>query len=249
MPLYAQGPSPGSVGPPDLLSQVRFDQRLNALVPLELEFRDENGARVQLGDYFQHKPVVLMFAYYECPNLCGLVLNGLAESLQRLKFNVGDEFQVVTVSIDPRDTPKSAANKKEKYVTQNSKLTTGWHFLTGDQTSIDRLAQATGFQYAYDAQQDQYAHPTGLMVLTPEGKISRYFYGIDFPSQDLQFALMEASQDRIGSPIDQVLLRCYHYDPATGTYTLAIMKVVRLIGLASALALGAFIKWQMAHGK
>jgi protein SCO1/2 len=249
MPLYAQGPSPGSVGPPDLLSQVRFDQRLNALVPLELEFRDENGARVQLGDYFQHKPVVLMFAYYECPNLCGLVLNGLAESLQRLKFNVGDEFQVVTVSIDPRDTPKSAANKKEKYVTQNSKLTTGWHFLTGDQTSIDRLAQATGFQYAYDAQQDQYAHPTGLMVLTPEGKISRYFYGIDFPSQDLQFALMEASQDRIGSPIDQVLLRCYHYDPATGTYTLAIMKVVRLIGLASALALGAFIKWQMANGK
>lgn len=228
---------------PPALRDVGLDQRLNEQVPLDVAFNDEAGQTIQLGDFFDGKPVILVLAYYRCPMLCTQVLNGLVDSLRGIPFSVGDQFQVVTVSFDAREQPALAAAKKASYVESYGRpgAAAGWHFLTGGQESIDRLTRAVGFRYGYDAQQDQFAHASGIVVLTPQGRIARYFYGIQYPSRDLRLALVEASESKIGSPVDQVLLRCFQYDAATGKYTLAIMKLVRLGGLLTLLIVGTYL--------
>ncbi|MGE5444001.1 MAG: SCO family protein [Ignavibacteriales bacterium] len=227
----------------DIIGKVGFDQRLNEQVPLDLVFRDETGKPVRLGDYFGKKPVILLLAYYNCPMLCGEALNGLVRSLQDLSFKVGNEFNVVTVSFNPNETPQIAAAKKKIYILRYARpgAADGWHFLTGKQDSIEKLTRAVGFRYAYDSDLNQYAHATGIVVLTPHGRIARYFYGIEYLPRDLRFSLIEASENKIGSPIDHILIRCYHYDPATGKYGVVIMRVVRLGGLATIVVLGTFM--------
>ena len=233
--------SPSAVGgeQPAILHKVGFDQRLNEQVPLDLPFVDETGKAVKLGDYFGEKPVVLVLAYYRCPMLCTLVLNGLSTAMHELPFAVGKEFNVVTVSFDPRETPELAAKKKKTYVAAYGRpgAAEGWHFLTGKQDAIGRLTDAVGFRYIYDAKQDQYIHTSGIMVLTPHGKISRYFYGIKFPARDLKFGLIEASAEKIGSPTDEVLLYCFHYDPQTGKYSANILAIVRVGGVLTIIGL------------
>ena len=228
---------------PEALRNVAFDQRLNEQVPLDLVFRDENGRTVKLLEYFGKKPVILMFMYYECPHLCPLVLNGLVRSLKALSFTVGTEFSVLSVSIDPDEGPQLAAAKKREYLPRYDRpgAELGWHFLTGEETSIKRLTEAVGFRYAYDPKTDQYAHASGVIILTPRGVISRYFYDIEYSPRDMRLALIEASANKIGSPIDQLLLFCYQYDPLTGKYNLVIMNVLRLAGFATVLGLAAFV--------
>ncbi|MBI2876764.1 MAG: SCO family protein [Candidatus Tectomicrobia bacterium] len=225
------------------LRNVGFDQRLNAQIPLDLAFRDEAGRPVRLGTYFGPKPVILLLNYLKCPTLCPMVLDQLTHSLQRIRFDVGREFAVVTVSIDPRETPQLAAAQKAAYLRSYGRpgAAQGWHFLTGDPGTIQRLARAIGFRYTYDARQDRYIHPAGLVVLTPQGRIARYFFGPEFLPRDLRLGLVEASANRIGSPIDQVLLICYHYDPTTGKYGLVILRVLRWAGLVTVLAIGVLI--------
>jgi protein SCO1/2 len=228
--------------PPEL-RQVGLDQRLHEQVPLALGFRDETGRAVQLGDFFGTTPVLLVLAYYDCPRLCPLVLDGLLKSLRVLTFDVGQQFQVVTVSINPEDTPALAAARKAQYVQRYARpgAANGWHFLTGEPAAIEQLAQAVGFRYAYDAEAGEYAHASGLIVLTSQGTIARYLYGIEYAPRDLRLGLVEASANRIGSPLEQVLLFCYRYDPATGKYTLMITNVIRVAGLSTVLALGTFM--------
>lgn len=231
---------------PEPLREIGIEQRLGEQVPLELVFRDETGQAVQLGDYIgalPGRPTILALVYYECPMLCSLVLHGLLASVKALSFRIGDEFNIVTVSFDPRETPSLAAAKKAEYVRRYGRpgAASGWHFLTGEEEAIRRLAQAVGFRYAYDEQSQQYIHASGIMVLTPEGRLARYFYGIEYAPRDVRLGLVEAAAGRIGSPIDQVLLFCYHYDPTTGKYGLLIMNVLRLTGLATVIALGTFI--------
>jgi protein SCO1/2 len=228
---------------PDLLRQVGFEQRLHAAMPLELTFRDDTGQQVRLGDYFHARPVILVLAYYRCPNLCTLVLNGLVRTLRALAFTAGAEFTVVTVSIDPRDTPALAAAKKAHYLQSYGRAAaaTGWHFLTGDAAAIQQLTQAVGFQYAYDAAHDQFAHASGIVLLTSQGVIARYFYGVEYAPRDVRLGLIEAAAQRIGSPIDKLLLLCYHYDPQTGKYGLVILRVIRLAGLVTVLSLGVIV--------
>lgn len=237
--VYAHGSTPAD----EVIKGVEFEQKLDQQLPLDLIFRNEAGQTVRLGDYFEQKPVILVFAYYECPMLCTLVLNGLVTSLNNLTFDVGKQFEIVTVSIDPTETPELAAAKKAVYLDQYRRAggAEGWHFLTGEQAAIEQLTQATGFHYNYDAEKHEYAHPTGIMVVTPQGKIARYFYGIDFPARDLRLGLVEAAADKIGSPVDQLLLLCYHYDPVVGQYTVAIMDIIRLAGLTTVGAIGAFV--------
>jgi protein SCO1/2 len=229
--------------PPPMLREVRIDQKLGAPLPLEVTFRDESGETVRLQQYFGEKPVILSFVYYECPMLCSQVLNGLLESLKTLSFDAGNQFEVVTVSFDPGETPKLAAEKKASYLKQYERAGAedGWHFLTGDTSAIRQLTNAAGFHYKYDAATDQFAHASGIMAITPQGKIARYFYGIEYPGRDLRLALVEASENKIGSFVDQVLLYCFHYDPAVGKYGLVIMNVLRLAGIATVMALGTFI--------
>ena len=228
---------------PPLLRDVGIDQRLNQQVPLDLEFRDETGKAVRLGDYLGHKPAVLALVYYQCPMLCTMVLNGLLESLKQLKFDVADQFNVVTVSFDPSEKPALAAAKKALYVGLYGRpgAAEGWHFLTGDEPAIRQLAQAVGFRYHYDPQTRQFAHATAIMVLTPQGKLARYFYGIRYPAGDLRLALVEASAGKIGSPVDQVLLYCCQYNPATGKYGFIISRVIQIAGLVTILSLGTLI--------
>jgi protein SCO1/2 len=241
--LAGVGVARAQPGPPPDLRGVSFDQRLDAQAPLGLVFRDEAERTVHLGDYFGAKPVVLALAYYKCPNLCTLVLTQLVESLRKISFDIGDQFEVVTVSIDPRETPAVAAAKKATYLARYGRTgaEAGWHFLTGDQPSITALAQVIGFHYTYDAQLDQYMHPTGIMVLTPAGRIARYFYGIDYAPDDLRLGLVEASSGTIGSPVDQIMLFCYHYDPTTGKYDLLIRNILWVAVGVTMLALGAFV--------
>ncbi len=230
-------------GRPDALADVGIDQRLNEQVPLELAFRDETGKTVKLGSYFAGKPVILALVYYECPMLCTYTLNGLVRSMQALPFELGNEYVVVTVSFNPQEGPVLAAAKKKEYLSHYSRPggAAGWHFLTGDEPSIEALARAIGFRYHYDAETRQYAHAAALTVLTPHGKIARYFYGIEYSPRDLRFALEEASANRIGSPVDEVLLFCFHYDPATGKYGLLITRIVQLTGAGTVLLLGFFV--------
>jgi protein SCO1 len=220
---------PASVRPP-YLQNVGIDQQLDAQVPLDLSFTDDGGHSVQLGDYFGKKPVILNLVYYKCPMLCGEVLAGLTSAMKMIKFDVGDQFDVVTVSFNPQETPADAAAKKKDFIARYGRpgAASGWHFLTGSPESINALTKAVGFQYQYDPRIKQYAHATAIMVLTPQGRISRYFYGVDFPPKDLRLGLVEASEGKIGNLTDQVLLYCYHYDPATGKYGAVITNILRL---------------------
>jgi protein SCO1 len=224
---------------PELLTEIGLDQQLDAQVPLDLRFKDEAGRDVRLGDYFGRKPVILTLVYYECPMLCTQVLNGLTSALGVLSFTVGQEFDIVTVSFDPKETPELAAAKKAAYLDRYKRegAGRGWHFLTGDERSVAALTRAVGFRYAYNASIDQYAHVSGIMVLTPEGRLSRYFYGIEYGPRDVRLALIEAADRRIGTPADQLLLYCFHYDPKSARYSFAITRLVRTLGVATVLAM------------
>lgn len=222
-----------------VLDEVGIDQRLDAQVPRQLTFRDASGQAVKIDDYLGDKPVVLAPVYYECPMLCTLVLNGLVRALRTLSFDAGDEFDVVAVSFDPDESPQLAEAKKRTYLRKYGRSSSahGWHFLTGEEPAIRELLAAVGFRYRYDADADQYAHAAGIIVLTPEGRVSRYFYGVEYSARDLRLGLVEASSGNIGTVADQVLLLCYHYDPTTGKYGLLIMRVIRVAGLLTVLML------------
>ncbi len=229
---------------PSILDQVGIEQRLNQQVPLDLTFTDESGKTVQLRQYFGSKPVILSLVYYQCPMLCSQVLNGIAGMLNGIvRFNAGRDFEVVTVSFDPRDTPQSAAANKKSYLSRYRRAgaAEGWHFLTGRKDQIDALANAVGFRYAWDPQAQQFAHGSGIMLLTPDGRLAQYYYGIEYYPRDVQLGLIEASQGKIGNLVDQVKLYCYHYDPAQGRYGAVIFNILRLSALATVLLLGGFL--------
>ena len=237
-PLYGGRPENGPVatGLPKALQNVGIDQKLNQQVPLDLNLRDENGQVVTLGKYFDKRPVVLSLVYYNCPMLCTQVLNGMVGSFKTLSFLPGQDYEVVTVSFDSRETPALANAKKTVYVNylpeaKRAAAENGWHFLTGDETSIKRLTEAVGFRYQWDEATNQFAHASGIMVLTPEGKLSQYYYGIEYSAKDLRLGLVQASDNKIGTTVDQLLLYCYHYDPATGTYQARVLNIVRLGGV------------------
>jgi protein SCO1/2 len=228
---------------PPALREVGFDQNLGRAVPLDVEFKDEHGRTVKLGDYFGKHPVVLSFVYYGCPMLCLQSLSSLAATLGVLSETPGEDFDVVSLSIDPRETPDLALEKKTHYVERSGKpaIGPGWHYLTGTEENIRRVTNAAGFRYVWDEPSQQYAHPAGIVVATTEGKVSRYLFGIDYGPRDLRLALLDASNEKIGSPLTRVLLYCYHYDLATGRYSLAIMRVVQLASAAMVFSLGTMI--------
>lgn len=236
---------------PDLLKQVGIEQKLNDSVPLNLTFRDEHGNTVELARYFGSKPVILTLVYYSCPMLCTQILNGLDRSLKNIPMTIGSDFNVVTVSIDPTERPVLAAAKQELYTGMYGRpgAAEGWHFLTGDDPQIKRLADAVGFRYAYDPDSKQYAHASAIMLLTPEGRLSRYFYGVTYPERDLRLGLVDASSGKIGSPVDAVLLFCYHYDPHTGKYGLLISRVLQLSGVLTVVlgGIGLMILFRGEH--
>jgi protein SCO1 len=240
---------PANVRPPGL-SNVGIEQRLNQQIPPDLSFRDEGGNAVRLGDYFGKRPMVLNLVYYRCPMLCGEVLSGLESALRVLKFDVGKEFDVLTVSFDPRETPEMAAAKKLEFLKRYGRkgAEQGWHFLTGPQESIDALTKAAGFEYQFIGKTGQFAHATAIMVLTPEGKISQYYYGVEFAPKDLRLGLVQASDHKIGNVVDQVLLYCYHYDPATGKYGALVSRVLEVAGMATILLLGTFLAVLFGRG-
>jgi len=241
--LAALSPALAQPTPQELTKQVGIDQNLDAQVPLDLTFRDETGAPVRLGDCFRGKPVVLSLVYYECPMLCGLIFDGLLKSLRVLPLDVAEDFDIITVSFDPGETPQLAAAKKENCLRQYGRpgAAAGWRFLTGDEASIRALTDAVGFRYVYDPATDQYAHASSLMVLTPNGRIARYLYGIEYQPRDLKLSLVEAADGRIGSPVDQLLLLCYHYDPTTGKYGLVVMNSIRIGGFLTVASLLTFV--------
>jgi protein SCO1/2 len=249
--LWGQPSRPLSVPPPGLaataqipmLRDVGIDQKLDTQIPLDTAFVDEGGRAVTLRQFFGRKPVVLVLAYYECPMLCTLVLNGVVGSLEGVKFDAGRDFEVVVVSFDPGETPAMAAGKRAQFLKRYGRSGTdeGIHFLTGREESIQALTQAVGFKYAYDPAIDQYAHTAVMTILTPEGRVSRYLFGIEFAPRDVQLGLVEAADRRIGTVVDDVLLFCYHYDPETGTYGFAIMNLVRAGGILTVGGLAAFI--------
>lgn len=226
------------------INQIRIEQKMGSQIPLDLTFRDETGETVALRSYFKNKPVVLVMAYYECPMLCTVVLNELTRVMKSEKrYSIGKDYEVITVSISPTETPELAAKKKENYAGayQRAGGKSGWHFLVGDEANIKQLADSVGFNYVYDPKTKQYAHSAGVMILTPEGKLARYLLGIDYTAKDLRFALIESSKNKIGNPVEQVILYCYQYDPSTGRYGLVIMRVVQLAGIFTVLSLGTFI--------
>ena len=237
LPLLAQNPQQQ---PP----HASIAQKLNTQVPLDLQLRNERGEVVRLGQYFKKgRPVLLNFVYFRCPMLCPMVLEGTTTSLTHLKFGIGKEFDVITVSIDPRDKAADAARFKEKYVRHYGRLDAadGWHFLTAHESAVKKLADTVGFQYTYDSRTDQFAHGAALLVLTPEGRTSRYFYGFEYKPRDLRLAIVEASEGKVGNVTDQMLLLCFHYDPATGKYSRNAMMFARAGGVTTLLALGGFI--------
>ena len=228
---------------PELLKDVGIDQKLNEAIPLGLTFRDETGSPAKLSEFFGQKPVVLALVYYNCPMLCTQVLNGLDRSLKDVPMDIGKDFSVVTVSIDSSEAPRLASAKRDLYtgIYGRPGAAQGWHFLTGEEPQIRQLANAVGFRYAYDADSKQFAHASAVMVLTPGGRISRYFYGITYPARDMRLGLVEASEGKIGSAVDQVLLFCYHYDPVTGKYGLLVSRVIKAGGLLTMLAIGILV--------
>jgi protein SCO1/2 len=237
------GPPPPPPATPGVLQEIGFDQRLGESVPLDLAFTDETGKSVRLSDYFGKKPVVLSLVYYKCPMLCTISLNGLAGALEVLSFVPGQEFEVVTLSFDPTESPTLAAAKKRAYMARYKRpeAHAGWHFLTGPKESVEALTRAVGFRYVWDEATKQFAHPAGLLVLTPEGKISHYLFGVEYAPKDLRLALVDAAGGKIGNLADQVLLYCYQYDPMTGRYSASILNLLRVLGALTVLALGTFI--------
>jgi protein SCO1 len=233
----ATGPSASMMPAP--LQNVGFEPPLNGQMPLDLSFRDETGRDVQLRQYFGQKPVVLAFVYYGCPMLCDQVQQGVVGALRMLSFNPGRDYEVVFISFDPRETPEMAAEKKEKVVAHFRRPETNfaWHFLTGSRESIDAATKAANFRYTFDTKSNLFAHASGVMLLTPDGRISRYFYGVEYPSSNMRFGLVDASAGKIGSPIDHVLLFCYHYDPSAATYSASILKIMRLGGVLTIVCL------------
>ena len=253
-PVLAQmtgAPSPGyrrDVGTPAStipapLREIGFDQKIDETLPLDVELRDEQGRQVRLGEYFGRRPVVLAFVYYDCPMLCTQVLSSMTSTFGVLALDPGKDFEIVVVSFDPRETPALAAEKKALYLDRFGRPGTehGWHFLTGDEASVKRLTGAAGFRYAWDQQTGQFAHPAGVIVTTPDGRLARYLFGLEYGPRDLRFALVEASEGRVGTAVDSLLLYCYHYDPMTGRYGLVVMRALRVAGAATVLLLGAFI--------
>ena len=264
LPAWGQFTDPEqSIGvKPQLLEQVGIDQKLNDSIPLNLQFRDEHGNPVELAQFFVGKPVILTLVYYTCPMLCTQVLNALDRSLETMPLEIGKDFNIVTVSIDPTDRPVVAESKHALYAgmyygaTGRKGAEYGWHFLTGEEPQIKQLADAVGFRYAYDPDSHQYAHASGIMVLTPDGKVSKYFYGVTYPERDLRLGLVDASEEKIGTLSDQVLLFCYHYDPHTGKYGLLISRVLQLGGILTVLIGGVFLiflfrgeHYSLPHGK
>lgn len=235
----AQEPAP----PPPFLMDVGIDQKLGQQVPLELTFRDEAGESVHLKDLLRDRPAILMLVYYECPMLCTMSLNDLTAALKMVPFTPGKEFDILTVSFDPRERPELAASKKESYLRQYGRpeAAKGWHFLVGDAASIKQLTEAVGFRYTWDEPTKQFAHASGFMILTPDGKLARYFYGHNYAPSDLRLSLAEASEGEIGSAADVVLLYCFHYDPARGKYSLAIMNILRALGTLTVVILAGYI--------
>ena len=229
--------------PAEVVERIKVEQNLDAQVPPDLVFRNEAGEEVRLGDYFGKRPIVLSLVYYDCPGLCTMTLNGMVKSFRPLEFDVGDEFEVITVSFDPKEKPELAAAKKAEYVKQYRRegAERGWHFLTGDPEPIKALCETVGFGYSYDERTGEYAHASVIMVLTPTGKVSRYFYGLEYSSRDLRLGLIEASEERIGSLSDAVMLLCYKYDPTTGKYGFVIMTVLRAGAILTVLGLGLFM--------
>jgi protein SCO1/2 len=245
---FGQGMTQGMMSPPASmrppgLKDVGILQNLNTQIPADLAFHDENGKAVKLGDYFGKKPIILNLVYYRCTMLCGEVLSGLTSALGVLKFDVGKEFDVLSVSFDPKDTPEMASIKKNEYLKRYKRpgAENGWYFLTGQQPEIDALTKAAGFQYQYDPKSEQFAHSTAIMILTPEGKIAQYYYGVEYAPKDLRLGLIQASNHKIGNVVDEVLLYCYHYDPNTGKYGATIFRVLRLSGAATILIMGVFL--------
>lgn len=233
---------PPNVRPPGL-KNVGIQQNLNQQIPPDLTFTDDLGRKVRLGDYFDRKPLILNFVYYGCPMLCGEELNGLESTLRVLKFDIGKEFEVITISFDPKDTPEMAAKKKDQFLRRYNRpgAERGWHFLVGQPDAIEAATKAAGFQYEYDPKTGQFAHSTAILVLTPQGKIAQYYYGIEYPPKDLRLALVEASENRIGNLVDELLLYCYHYDPEKGKYSATVMRVLRLMGAATLLCVGTLL--------
>ena len=235
-----------SNGIPTALKTVGIEQKLNSQLPLDAEFKNEEGETVKLGKYFNNKkPVILALVYYECPMLCNEVLNGLTGSLKGISFDAGKDFDVIAISFDARENekPELAKNKKASYIARYGRegSENGWHFLTGTQSEIDKVTKAVGYNYHYDEQSNQFAHAGGIMIATPEGKLSRYFYGIDFSPKDLKFGLMESAENKIGNPVEQLYLYCYRYDPASGKYGLIVLNVLRLAGIATLLGIGGMM--------
>ncbi len=252
LPSLAQAPPPAAPRPSDgpardsrpaILREVGIAQRLGSSLPLDAIFKDEDGRPVRLGAYFGNRPVILVLAYYNCPMLCTEVLNGLLGSLKTLSFDVGREFQVVTVSFDPDERPADAAAKKKAYLDAygRSGAAAGWHFLTGPLASIERVTEAVGFRYAKDERTGQFAHAAAIYVATPDGRLSRYFYGIDYAPRDLRLGLIEASDRKIGTPVDALLLYCYHYDPTAGRYGAVVVNMLRVGGSLAVLILGGLV--------
>ena len=242
--------APSANVPPPGLKDIAIEQRLNEQVPADLVFRDETGKTVKLGDYFGKKPLILSLVYFRCPMLCNEVLSGMEGAMKALPFDAGKEFDILTVSFDPKDTPETATEKKTQVLKHYRRATAaeGWHFLTGSQESIDVLTKAVGFRYHYDAPTDQFAHATGIMILTPQGKIAQYYYGVEFAPRDLRFGLEQASQNKIGSLADEVLLYCFHYDPTTGKYNAIISRVLKLSGGLTILLIGGVVLVLLRRG-
>ena len=253
-----QGRAQLADGVPQALEEVGVSEHLDAKLPMDLEFRDENGDSVTLGQFFDgERPVILTLNYYRCPMLCGLMLNGMVDGLEQMQWTPGDQFEIVTVSINPLETPALAREKKQNYLKRLGRpsAASGWHFLTGNEPEIQRLAETVGFSYTYDPEQQQYAHPAVMFVCTPDGHVSRYLYGIEYPSKRLKLALLEASEGKIGSTLDQIVLYCYHYDPSNRRYSPVAMNIMRVGGgaaasvLAVALGLFWFAEWRKRKKK
>jgi protein SCO1/2 len=250
VPWAQRNELPASMQPP-VLQKVSIDQQLNAQVPLSLVFRDETGKQVRLGDYFGHRPVVLQLVYYQCPMLCTLAMNGLLRAFRAMQFTAGSQFEAVMVSINPSETPALAAAKKRTYIAEYRRpgAEAGWHFLTGDEPSIKALADSVGFHYAYDPASKQYAHATGFMVLTPQGRVAAYQLGVEYSARDLRLSLVNASSGRIGTPVDRILLYCFHYDPSTGKYSAAVFNIVRAAAIFAVFGLAFGIVLMARRGR
>ena len=247
-PLYSSKPYEPSApsGLPSVLKEVGIDQKLNQPLPGDAVFKDETGNEVRLDSYFGKRPIVLALVYYDCPMLCTQVLNGMVGSFKTLSLKPGEDFDVISISFDPRETPALAAAKKNLYVnnlpeSKRSGATAGWHFLTGNEENIKRVTEAVGFRYRFDQSTNQFAHASAIYVVTPEGKLSHYFYGIEYAPRDLRLGLVEASQNQIGSTVDQLMLYCYHYDPETGKYGAVVMNMIRLGGVITVFCIGLLL--------